>query len=159
MQNFLGCSLELLRIPRVVKAFLRHKFGPNLTEEEKAKPYFGLVPMSEPEEMEYPMLFADMILYFMINLVYSCIAPIMPYILFICFAVLSLVYRHQLIYTYSKENDDEGALWSVAILLLITCMMISEITLIGVILLKQAFIPGILMIPLIVVSFDMKFVN
>jgi len=153
VQNFLGCALELLRIPRVVMALLRERIGPNLTEKERNTPYMGILPMTEAEEMEYPMLFAEMILYFMINLVYSCIAPIMSYILLICFGLLNLVFRHQLIYTYSRENDDGGKLWSSAIMLLITCMIISEFTLIGIVFLKKAFIPGVLLIPLIACTF------
>ena len=153
VRNFLGCSIELLRIARCAVAFLRKRVGPNLTEKERNKPWMGLLPMSEPEEIEYPLLFADMVLYFMINLVYSCIAPIMSYILLICFGVLSLVYRHQLIYTYSRKNDNGGTLWSSTIMLLISCMIISEITLMGVILLKEAFIPGVLLVPLIACSF------
>jgi len=153
VQNFLGCALELLRLPRVVMALLRERIGPNLTEKERNTPYMGILPMSEPEEMEYPMLFAEMILYFMINLVYSCIAPVMSYILLICFGLLNLVFRHQLIYTYSRENDDGGKLWSSAIMLLITCMIISEFTLIGIVFLKKAFIPGVLLIPLIAGTF------
>jgi hypothetical protein len=153
VQNFLGCALELLRIPRVAMALLRERIGPNLTEKERNTPYMGILPMSEADEMEYPMLFAEMILYFMINLVYSCIAPIMSYILLICFGLLNVVFRHQLIYTYSRENDDGGKLWSSAIMLLITCMIISEFTLIGIVMLKKAFIPGVLLIPLIACTF------
>jgi hypothetical protein len=153
VQNFLGCGLELLRIPRVAMALIRERIGPNLTEKERNTAYMGILPMSESEEMEYPMLFAEMILYFMINLVYSCIAPIMSYILLICFGLLSLVFRHQLIYTYSRKNDDGGKLWSSAIMLLITCMVVSEFTLIGIVFLKEAFIPGVFLIPLIMCTF------
>lgn len=152
VQNFLGCGLELLRVPRVVMALIRNKVGPNLTEEEKAKPFLGILPMSESEELDYPMLFAELILYFMINLVYSSIAPIMSYIMFLAFLVLTLVYRHQLIYTYNRENDDGGQLWASAIMLFITCMLISETVLIGIVLLKKAFIAGILLIPLIIIT-------
>mmetsp|Transcript_1346 Transcript_1346/g.2434 ORF Transcript_1346/g.2434 Transcript_1346/m.2434 type:complete len:887 (+) Transcript_1346:264-2924(+) len=153
VQNFLGCGFELLRIPRVVMALIRERIGPNLTEKERSTPYMGILPITEPAEMEYPMLFAEMILYFMINLVYSCIAPIMSYILLVCFGLLSVVFRHQLIYTYSTENDDGGKLWSSAIMLLITCMIVSELTLIGIVFLKLAFIPGVLLVPLIVCTF------
>jgi hypothetical protein len=153
VKNFLGCSIEILRIARVAMALLRKRVGPNLTEKERNTPWMGILPMVEPEEVEYPMRFAEMILYFMINLVYSCIAPIMSYMLLICFGILSLVFRHQLIYTYSKTNDDGGKMWSSAIMLLITCMIVSEITLIGMIFLKKAFIAGVALVPLIVCSF------
>ena len=44
-------------------------------------------------------------------------------------------------------------MWSSAIMLLITCMIVSEITLIGMIFLKKAFIAGVALVPLIVCSF------
>jgi hypothetical protein len=150
VQNFLGCGLELLRIPRVIMAAIRQKIGPNLTEKEQNTPFMGLLPISEPQEMEYPMLFAELILYFMINLVYSCVAPIMSYILIIAFIILNVVFRHQLIYTYSRANDDGGKLFGSAIQLLVTCMLISEVTLIGIILLKKGYIAGGLLVPLII---------
>ena len=62
-------------------------------------------------------------------------------------------FRHQLIYIYSRRNDDGGALWSSAIMLLISCMIISEVTLIGIIFLKKAFIPGVALAPLIAGTF------
>jgi hypothetical protein len=150
VQNFLGCGLELLRIPRVVMSVIRQKIGPNLTEKEQNTPFMGILPISEPEEMEYPMLFAELILYFMINLVYSCVAPIMSYILIIAFIILNVVFRHQLIYTYSRTNDDGGKLFGSAIKLLVTCMLISEVTLIGIVLLKKGYIAGGLLVPLII---------
>jgi hypothetical protein len=150
VQNFLGCGLELLRIPRVVMAVIRQKIGPNLTEKEQNTPFMGILPISEPEEMEYPMLFAELILYFMINLVYSCVAPIMSYILIIAFIILNVVFRHQLIYTYSRANDDGGKLFGSAIKLLVTCMLVSEVTLIGIVLLKKGYIAGGLLVPLII---------
>lgn len=149
VQNFLGCGLELLRLPRVVMAALRERIGPNLTDKERNTPFMGILPISMPTEMQYPSLFAELILYFMINLVYSCVAPIMSYILVIAFIVLNVVFRHQLIYTYSREKDDGGSLFTSAIQLLISCMMISEVTLMGIILLKRGFVAGGLLVPLL----------
>ena len=77
VQMFIGCSIELLRVVRVAMAFFRKKVGPNLTPKESNAPFLFLLPITTPEDMEYPMLYAEMVLYFMVNMVYSCIAPIM----------------------------------------------------------------------------------
>ncbi len=74
IQNLLGCSVELLRVSRVIMALLRSRVGPNLTEKEKSTPWMGILPMIEPEEMDFVPLLAQMVLYFMINLVYSCVS-------------------------------------------------------------------------------------
>ena len=154
VKNSLGCSIELLQVARVKKEFNEeHQIGSNLVKRESGTQYVAIIPMAEPDRLEYPMLFAEMILFFMINLVYSCIAPVMSYIMLICFGILSLTFRHQLIYTYSKDNDDGGKLWSSAIMMILTCMIVSEITMIGMIFLKKAFVAGVTLLPLVVCSF------
>ena len=109
----------------------------------------GLLPLDEPDTMEYAIMHSQIVLYFMINLVYSCIAPIMSYILLICFGVLGLVYRHQFISMYSKTDDSGGKNWPELIMLLISCMIISQFTLIGIVFLKLAYLPAVLLFPLI----------
>jgi len=153
VQNLLGCSIELLRVKRVVMALIRKRIGPRLTEKERNSPFMGILPMIEPDKMEYPTLLAQMVLYFMINLVYSCIAPIMSYFTLLAFGILSLTYRHQLIFTYSRDNEDGGALWPSMINLLILCIYMSEFTLLGILTLKKGAIAATLMSPLIILSF------
>lgn len=152
IQNFLGCSVELLRVIPISLAIGHNRLAPTLTEKEKRTPYLFLRPLTYPDEIEYPLLFSEMILYFMVTLIYSCVAPIMPYFILITFGILSLVFRHQLIYTYSPENDDGGKLWSKVIMLLIICLFLSEFTLTGILSLKQGVLAATAMIPLIVIS-------
>ncbi len=68
----------------------------------------------------------------------------------LAFFVLSLTYRHQLIYTYSAKNDQGGVLWPRMINLLILCIFISECTLLGILTLKKGVLAAPLLIPLIV---------
>jgi len=68
------------------------------------------------------------------------------------FGILSLTYRHQLIYIYSTENDKGGKLWPRMIMLLVVCMFISEVTLIGIMSIKVGLIAASLMVPLFVAT-------
>lgn len=149
---FVGCSFELLRVVRVGMAIARSRLGPNLSEKERNTSYLFLKPISEPDEMEYPKVFSELILYFMVTLIYSCIAPIMSYFSLLTFGILSLVYRHQFVYIYNKENDSGGKLWSQMIMLLIVCMVISEMTLIGIVVIKKSVLAAFLLAPLLGVS-------
>lgn len=149
VQMFVGCSIELLRVLRVFSAFFRKRFGPDLTEKERGEPYLFLQPITISEEMEYPMRYAELILYFLVNLVYSCVAPLMSYFMLLAFGVLNLVYRHQLIYIYTSENDHGGKLWPQIITMLIVCMLVAEMTLIGIVSIKQGAIAASLMLPLV----------
>jgi hypothetical protein len=152
IQNFLGCSVEILRVIPIALAIGHNRLAPDLTEKERRTPYLFFKPLSCPEEIEYPLLFSEMILYFLVTLIYSCVAPIMPYFILITFGILSIVFRHQLIYIYSPENDDGGKLWSKVIMLLIICLFLAEFTLTGILSLKQGVLAATLMIPLIVIS-------
>ncbi len=148
VQMFLGCSIELLRVPRVAMAIARGRIGPNLTEKERNEPYFFLKPITAPESLEYPMRYSEMILYFMVNLVYSCVAPIMSYFVMFTFGILNVVYRHQVIYTYCPKNDKGGKLWPNVIMLLVACMFIAEVTLIGILSIKKGAAAAVLLGPL-----------
>ena len=90
---FITSGLELLRVLKVTKAFLRSKVGPNLSKKERDTVFMGLEPLSDPEEMDFPMAFAEVVLYCMVLLVYSCIAPIMSYVMLLIFFLLLVTYR------------------------------------------------------------------
>jgi hypothetical protein len=152
VQTFIGLSLELLRVTPLVIACLRHKFGPNLTEKERDKSWMGLYPLSNPKEFEHAEVLAEMILYFMVTFVYSVMAPITAYILAFNFFLLSMGYRNQLIYVYPPTNDSGGKLWSRFIQIIMVCMLVAQITLVGVLTLKKSVIGAPLFFPLIVIT-------
>jgi hypothetical protein len=57
VQMFLGCSIEILRVVRLLMAFARSRIGPNLTEKERNKPFMFLQPISIVSEYEYEYFF------------------------------------------------------------------------------------------------------
>jgi hypothetical protein len=156
VQTFIGLGLELLRVTPLVIAYLRHKFGPNLTEKERDKSWMGLYPLSNPKEFEHAEVLAEMILYFMVTFVYSVMAPITAYILAFNFFLLSMGYRNQLIYVYPPTNDSGGKLWSRFIQITMVCMLVAQITLAGVLLLKKSIIGVPLFCPLIGITILFK---
>ena len=149
---FLSCSFELLRVPAVSKAFIRKYIGPNLSEKEKAKPFLSLVPLTEPDQMQFPTVFADVILYIMILLVYSCIAPIMSYVMFVIFAMLLVTYRNQFIFIYNAKDDQGGLLWSKTMKSILLTIFIAQFTLIGVMTIKQSVLSVTLLLPLLTIT-------
>ena len=142
------CALELTRVIRVVKAYARSKVGPNLSEEERARVFIGLEPLTKPEEMDFPMAFAEVVLYFMILLVYSCIAPIMSYVMFVMFGLLLITYKNQFIFIYSAHSDQGGILWTRMIKITLVAMLIAQVTLIGIMSIKQSALSSALLVPL-----------
>ncbi len=149
---FLSCSFELLRIAPVAKAYARRFVGPNLTEKEKARPFMGLAPLTEPEKLEFPTVLGDIILYMMILLVYSCIAPIMSYVMFVIFGMLLVTYKNQFIYIYNAKHDEGGNLWSKTVRAILLIMFIAQFTLIGIMSLKQSVVCSTLLVPLLAIT-------
>ena len=134
--------------------------GFNLTEKERNSTFMGIRSLSDPLEYYFGReLGAKTILLMMVLYVYSCMAPITSYFTLLVFAVVTVSFRNQFIYIYPPANDSGGKLWINFTKLSIISMIIAEIILLAVILLKEGYIAGILLVPLIVYSiiFDRYF--
>ncbi len=145
---FLNCGLELLRVSRVAMAFARMRIGPNLSEKERLSSFMFLQPLTTPEEMDFPLAFAEIILYSMILLVYSCIAPIMSYVMIIVFFLLLVTYTNQFIFIYTAQNDQGGVLWSRMMKITLFSLLLAQVTLIGIMSIKKSAVSSALLIPL-----------
>jgi hypothetical protein len=88
----------------------------------------------------------------MIFLVYSCIAPLVSFVIGLCFAVLGALFRHQFVYNYGKKPDSGGLLWLNFTRVLTSCLLVAEVTVTGLLALKKAKLATPLMFPLIIVT-------
>lgn len=92
------------------------------------------------------------VLNFIVMLVYAVIAPLTVFIQAFCFMLLFVSYRHQFVHIYSANPDSGGKIWTNFIKILMTCMLIAEFTIVGLMALKKAVVAFPLMIPLIVMT-------
>lgn len=145
-------GMEMLRVVPVVKAFLRSKIGPNLTEKERAKTYCGLSPLSVPDDFDHASGTAQLVLYFMVLFVYCVISPIVPIITGLCFAFLGAMFRGQFIYIYANHPDSGGKVWVYFIQIMMSCMLIAQVTIFGLLGLKQAVIQTAVLVPLLIIT-------
>jgi hypothetical protein len=150
--TFLIQSLEFLRVYQLGMAFLRHCVGPNLTKSERRRTWAGINSLEEPPEFWHAETFAQIILYFMVFFVYAPIAPVTTFFLYFCFILLESGYRYQFIHNYPRPFDTGGKLWLVFIQFMLACMIISQLTLIGLLILKKSFYAGPAMGPLMAVT-------
>ena len=164
VQNLLAIGLELLRISPVVQNMVRKiaikLMGFNLTEKERSSTFMGIRSLSDPLEYYFGReLGAKTILLMMVLYVYSCMAPITSYFTLLVFLVVTVSFRNQFIYVYPIANDSGGKLWINFTKLSIISMIIAEVILLAVVLLKEGYIAGILLVPLIIYSiiFDRYF--
>jgi len=156
VQTALNLGLELMRGVDILKAWVRGCIGPNLTEAERAKPWFSLEPLSVVPEMEFADQQGTLILYYMILFCYSVMSPFTSIVMWCAFGLFSLGYRHHLFYLYGKANDSGGQLFDDFVSLSIACIIISEIVMFGVLGLKGGVVSAPLLIPLIVGTFMFK---
>ena len=146
VQTALDVGGELLRAGDIAKS-LTHGIV------IRVRPWIDLERRSLPPEMNFPEVEGKLMLYFMILFAYSVMAPVVSVIAGICLFLVLLCYRHQFIYVYSKRNDTGGLLFAKFVPLAIGCILVSEITLLGVLMLKQGIAAVVLLIPLIVGTF------
>jgi calcium permeable stress-gated cation channel len=87
----------------------------------------------------------------MVYLVYSVIAPLVSFVMAFCFVLLQILYRHQFVYIYPPRPDSGGKLWLNFISVVLNCMMIAQLTIIGLLTLKKSWASSF-MIPLLVAT-------
>jgi len=151
VETFISMGLEIIRLIPIIKAWIRSKFGPNLTEKERNTPWLGLAPLSVPDEFGHAEALSDLVIYFLLLFVYSVMSPIMAFVQALAFGITGMVYRHQFMYIY-EPIDSGGELWAQSVKLIIASMFIAQITLFGVLGLKKS--PGavIMLMPLVIIT-------
>ena len=129
-------GMELLRAVPIVMATLRSFIGPRLTEKEKRTTYFGLRTLNDPSKFSHADFTAQavgvlvlrwralqcpvaccslrvvsmQVLYFMVLLVYSVLAPLTNFFLAFNFLFLEAVLRHQFLYVYPRIPDSVSSM-------------------------------------------------
>jgi hypothetical protein len=149
-------GLELLRVYPLGMALIRKCVGPNATERERETTYLCFRPLSDPEPFRHAEVFSEVILYFMVCFVYVTTAPLTSYFLCGSFLILGFVYRHQFIYNY-PITDSGGKLWTGFIGIALSCMLIAQITLAGLLILKKAKYATPALVPLMIITILFNF--
>lgn len=144
-------AVEMLRVYQLGLAGLRKLFGPGLTKRERRRPWCGLYPLEEPPEFWHAETLAQHVLYFVVLFVYAPIAPITSFFVLFCFVLLESSYRYQLFHNIPL-HDTGGKLWLSFIQFVLGCLVIAQLTLIGLLLLKQSPFAGPAMGPLLCVT-------
>lgn len=101
-------AVEGLRIAPLAIALLRRFIGPRLTKKERSSTFMGLAPLNEPEDFPHADFLSNMVLFFVILLVYAVIAPLCCFVLALCFGVMISLFRHQFVYIYNRGPDTGG---------------------------------------------------
>lgn len=169
VKTVLGFAMENLRVVALVMALLRKCIGPRLTEKQRRTTYYGLRPLADPSPFSFASNMALVnVFFFMVVFVsarvyvtflfillltlrfhlqvYQVIAPITSYIVGLCFLFLHPAFLHQFVFIYPTNPDSGGIIWLNFIRVMQNAMVIGQITIAGLLGIKQASIGAPLMI-------------
>jgi len=135
---------------------LRGCLGPNLTEKERNTPWLFFSPISVPPIFNHASVLSQVVFLCMVLFVYAVLAPLTSIILVLSFLALGSGYRHQLIYIYPPTQESGGKLFLSFVGIAINCMLVAQITILGVLGLKESSVSAILIIPLLLLTLLFK---
>ncbi|OQS02088.1 hypothetical protein THRCLA_05512 [Thraustotheca clavata] len=138
VQTGLSMSLQLLRVMPIIFGVIYRILAPQLTPREKKTPWFGFAPMSATGKFDITTSLAQIFLMFLVILTFAPLAPLLCYMGGIFFAVSEIVYRRLIWCVYLPNVRSTGVYWPQLYMYLITALGISQITLIGLLSLKEA---------------------
>jgi hypothetical protein len=146
-------GFDLVRAyPLTMAFFRRYAFGPRLTAKERRKTWNIFYSLEDPPEFWHAEIFAQVILFFVVFFVYSTIAPITSAFLCACFLICESGYRYHFIHNYKTTPDSGGKLWQGFIQVLVVSMLIGELTLVGLLILKNTLYAVPALAPLIAIT-------
>lgn len=107
----------------------------------------------EPGAPAYDLMYPSHLLFFVIILSYSCIAPLILPFGVVFFALAYLVWKNQFIYVYLPKYETGGKMWPMVFRYLLIGVLIAQLSTLGVVSLKYGIIQGPILIPLPFITF------
>ncbi|TCD61780.1 hypothetical protein EIP91_007958 [Steccherinum ochraceum] len=105
--------------------------------------------LNAPPMINYGVVYPQAILVFVITLLYSVIQPLILIFGAVYFGVGYVVYKYKLLFVFYKPYESQGQAWPITFIRLIWGVVIFLIFMIGIFILKKAFIISSLLAPLL----------
>uniref|UniRef100_A0A0E0MB81 CSC1-like protein n=1 Tax=Oryza punctata TaxID=4537 RepID=A0A0E0MB81_ORYPU len=147
VDGWAGIANEILRVKPLVIYHLKNMFIVKTERDRERAMDPGSIGLAE----NLPSLQ----LYFLLGLVYAVVTPILLPFIVIFFAFAFLVYRHQIINVYNQEYESAAAFWPQVHSRIIASLLISHVTLFGLMsTMKAAYsTPLLIFLPLLTIWF------
>ncbi|KAF9286357.1 hypothetical protein BGZ68_003008 [Mortierella alpina] len=101
-----------------------------------------------PLQLPYGVAYSNATLVFVVILIYSCIKPLILVFGAIYFAIGILVFKYQVLYVYFHPHESSGQMWPMVYNRLTLGLVTFQLTMLGLFMLKQAYVFGVLLAPL-----------
>eukprot|EP00050_Salpingoeca_kvevrii_P022373 m.125414 g.125414 ORF g.125414 m.125414 type:complete len:394 (-) comp9690_c0_seq2:363-1544(-) len=136
--------LELLQLGPLIVSWFKLKYLAK-TEREREE-------AEDPGPYDYGVALPSQLLVILVGLTYSTVAPaIIPFLIFYFFFGY-VTYRHQLFYVFVSEYETGGLYWKKVFHRVMCGILLSELTIIGVMGVKKGYYQSPLMIPLVLAT-------
>lgn len=147
VDGWAGAAGEILRLKPLIIYHLKNAF---LVKTDKDRD-----DAMDPGSVGFDQALPQIELYFLLGIVYAVVTPILLPFIIIYFAFAYLVYRHQVINVYNQEYESGGAFWPHLHTRIIACLVIQQISLMGLLGTQNAKIstPVLLLLPVLTIAF------
>lgn len=147
----LNLIIELVRARPLILAGIFAACAPKLTEREReGKWLLGSQRITKTETFDPTSILADCFLVMLVSMTFATIAPLVCLFTGFFFFAADAIYRRQVLFVYDPMNFAMGAYWPYLFRFMIVALVLSQLTLLGLLSVKQAIGPPILMFILIV---------
>ncbi|KAF5811167.1 putative calcium-dependent channel, 7TM region phosphate [Helianthus annuus] len=147
VDGWAGIAAEVLRLFPLIMYHLKNIFlvKTDKDRDEAMDPGSLLWPITEPRLQ----------LYFLLGLVYSTVTPILLPFIIIFFAFAYLIFRHQIINVYHQKYESAASFWPDVNRRILIGLIISQLSLLGLLSTKQAAnsTPVLLVLPVLTFAF------
>lgn len=130
VDGWAGVAAEIFRIVPLILYHLKNVF---LVKTEKDREQ-----AMDPGSLAWPITEPRLQLYFLLGLVYSTVTPILLPFIITFFAFAYLVFRHQIINVYNQKYESAASFWPDVHRRILIGLVISHITLLGLLSTKEA---------------------
>jgi hypothetical protein len=151
IQTGLSLALELLRVVPLVLSTLFILLAPKLTRRERESSWMGLRYISSTDPFDPTSDLANAFLIVLVTLTFASIAPLVCYFTAFFFIVAETVFRRQVLHVYQSSTFALGAFWPRLYKFMIVALVVSQLTMLGLLSLKKGVIQSILTAVLIFV--------
>ena len=143
MKTFLGLGVELVRIMSIVQSMLRYLLFPRSTLRAQRSVRIGMRAIDDPGWFPFHKILAQDMLVVVISVVFAVVAPLvlLPCGLFCLFSRITWTHHH--LYIYESVFETGGQFWPKIFRRFIFGLIISQATITGQLILKEARVEAV----------------
>jgi len=149
----IGLGLEISRLLAFLGVLLKRLITPHMSPRDQDAGYGIMRNMNNPGWFPHAKFYAQDMLIVLVMMTFSCIAPLCLIAGIIYFAGAAYVYKHQMLYVYEPIFESGGTYWPALARRFVFSLFMSQMTMIGMLILKESYDPIYVLVLLMFCTF------